>query len=76
MPCVYYTDDQMVQILRKEKQELKQELEIAMKELNRTTEILCDAGKAYYNCYTPKRRVLDWWREHKKRDEELGQPWE
>ena len=46
------------------------------KEVNRLTDLLCQAGRAFVNAgAVPPPEVLDWWDQHRKWDEERSEPW-
>ena len=43
--------------------------------IDKLTELLCQAGKAYAGDYTPPTEVRKWWSKYRKLDAERGEPW-
>jgi len=44
-------------------------------ELDKITDLLCKAGRAFKAGRRPPKDVLDWWDAHEKIDERRGRKW-
>ena len=43
--------------------------------VDKLTDLLCQAGKAYIHQRPAPKDVIAWWLEHEKIDREMGKPW-
>lgn len=71
MPCYEPRDSRNYGFMHTE----SSELERLEKRCATLTKLLCAAGRARLNEAAPPDAVLKWWEEHRKHDEETGNPW-
>lgn len=75
MPC-YDHRDSASYVNETEVISLKLEVEELKKRCNFFTDLLCKAGKSFYNSSEPPQDLLDWWKHHEEWDRKRGEPWD